>query len=693
MFTETTIRPREPRRNYLAAALLVSAAFSFNLMVFAPLDSYLSNAAEFWFGLNDILPVVGLAFLAVFAAGFLLCYLLPGRLRLVALAVTFSATLAMYIQGSFLMGGYPLLDGEPIDWGGMKTTAVYNTLIWLIVFALPMVLAFAREKMFKTFASAVSGIIIGIGVLTLTFSLVTTPWPTGNNVYLSTEGQFNIPKKGAVVTVLSDTFESGYLERALKEYPELKDDLAGFIFYPDTAGISTLTYLSMATLMTGEVFPLGKDMKSGMADCFQKTGFYSRMREYGYDVRYYTENNFMDESYTGDIANLVADSSSASPASVKMVSKYLYKYTLFRDMPHLLKKYFLVDNAAFDFAQRLSDSPIYLVDDDVFYDTLKKDGVTAAGGSEYILYHLNGMHAPNTHDKDFQKVTYKDDVPYAERRYQESLGQLTLFKEFIARLKAAGCYDDTTLIFTADHGHQNRFNPVFMIKPAGETAPFRINNAPISLVTDYLPLIEDLAAGQGLESEFFAIPDNQPRDRYVYNYTTRGGYGKTAVSRSKIKVDGHAGDKDAYVVWQDEYFDNSGALPVIKPGDPIPLTEDSAYALVLGFSAKSAPFSRTATVTCDFGSVPEQMDAKLAVQRVFGSSQRLKIEANGCTLYDAAVAESAVYVTFKIGRSAFKDGKLTLAFTFPDAVKNNDDTEILERVRFDSFVFGDLILK
>lgn len=690
-----TVNQSTDRRRFvqLGMSVLLSLGFSFNLFVFGPVEAYIGNATDFWFGLDAVLPAILVCFACFFLLPFAVCRMLRGRAREIAHCLLFSATVALYVQGNFLAGGYPILDGEAIDWGTMVGKGVINTVIWVVIFALPLAIWALRKNAAQLCLRIGALVILGLEVVTLGTLFATTQMPNGIQCYLSTEDMFDLSAQENVVVVLSDTFEASYMRRALEENPALENDLKDFIFYENTTGVSSLTYLSMSTLMTGEIFPVGADAVQGMRACFSQTDFYDVMHAAGYEVRYYTESNYMSPDQVGMIDNLVAHKVTLNREAKTSVSKLLYKFAFFRYAPHFMKPQFVVDTAAFGQAQALTDQPVYVPDDIQFDQDVRTRGFqTNREKKQYVLYHLNGVHAPYQWDRNLQRATYTDEVPYEDRRYEQALGQLQILKDVISQLKQAGVYDRTTLIFTADHGHQNRFNPVFMVKPAHADRDFALSQAPISMAEDYIPFLEDLAQGRGDQARLYQIPEDLERERYVYMFYSNGGYGSYNDSRSTIAVRGAADDLDGYEIIRDEYNDTGGKKKAYRLGDAIDFDPSAPNAVIQGVFYKE-PYSRTATMDLQLAQEPPgDLDAHLKIDRICHGDQTLIVRAGETELFRQTLSPGADHVDFAVPAGCIQDRQLTLTFEFPDTVKRPDDTEGLPWFFFESFAFDTLTL-
>lgn len=676
--------------------VLLSLCFSFNLCVFAPLESYLANISEFWFSLVSFLPFIILVFLIIAALIFLTVFLLPKKLKLIAISLVFSATVGLYIQGNFLTKGYPSLNGEAIPWGQMYGKGIINTIIWIVVFALPIVIMFFKKDVFKSAIKFASIVIIGLEIVTLSTMLFTTDLskntPNVDKIYFSTENQFNFSKKENIIMIVSDTFESNYLERALTEFPELKKDLTDFTYYPDTTGVSTMSYLSMATLMTGSIYPTKGDLYDGMNTCYEDTSFFSSMHKNKFDVNYYTDSAYVSKKLFKNVDNVKSERVSTNVKSIKRVTTLLYKFSFFKYAPHFVKPIFVIDTAEFGKAQEDSGYPTYVFDDKKFLAQSKTQMKSDAKKRQYSLFHLAGIHAPHNADRNLEFIEHDHNVSYNDRRYEQSLGQIKILKEFIQQLKDKNLYDNTTLIYTADHGHQNRFNPVFMIKPKDEHSEFKQSTAPISQVADLIPFIRDLASGKGKDSEIYTVDSNMPRERFVYNYIGKNfDYAKENIVRSKISVNGKANDINSYQILSDDFVPSDRTPTNYDLGDEIQFASSPKNAITYGAFKNGEPYSKTVIIETSLKKpTTNDLIAKLKINKVFGERQRLIIQMDGTDVFNQTIEKGANQISFSIPNSKIKDGKIHLTMYCVDALRNTSDNDSLEWTRFNSFSFDSL---
>jgi len=298
------------KKDYRNLILLLAICFSFNLFIFAPFESYIANAGKFWFGPVIFVPAFILMFLISTAICFAICRFLPKKVKWISVALIFAMTLGFYIQGNFLASGYPLLDGEEIPWHKLTSKGIVSIIVWVIIMAICFVLMFLKKNIFKNVVKVLSALILTIQIITLTFLCFTTEMPFGEKTYLSIVEEFNLSSEENIIVFVADTFEAGHMERAINEFPELKEQLKDFTFFKNTTGVGPFTYLSMVTFLSNEIFPVGKGYYAGLRESIDKSTFYEEMHEVGYDVNYYTESGFIHGKCKDKVDNLeIAESS------------------------------------------------------------------------------------------------------------------------------------------------------------------------------------------------------------------------------------------------------------------------------------------------------------------------------------------------------------------------------------------------
>ena len=143
------------RRLLPGLALAFSAGFL--LFLYAPLELYLTNPLEFWFTAGQMLPYA-LALFACTALFLALLFVLADRLGeklyTALAALGFLGVVCTWIQGSFLVGNLPAMNGTPVDWGAHPGARLASLLLWVVAAALiALALRLLGAARFRTLAA------------------------------------------------------------------------------------------------------------------------------------------------------------------------------------------------------------------------------------------------------------------------------------------------------------------------------------------------------------------------------------------------------------------------------------------------------------------------------------------------------------------------------------------------------------
>ena len=142
----------------LIPAYILLFAFCFMFFIYEPITMYATNINDFWFDLGIMLKPVSLIFISVFLIGSLLCTLFYFinhkfskevplyQIVLLCFAICFFAT---YIQGNYLIGNLPVLDGSTIVWTFYGKENCITGMIWMVLILISIVMV-KKVKLEKT---------------------------------------------------------------------------------------------------------------------------------------------------------------------------------------------------------------------------------------------------------------------------------------------------------------------------------------------------------------------------------------------------------------------------------------------------------------------------------------------------------------------------------------------------------------
>lgn len=538
----------------LLLAFSVNAFGTLMLLFFSPLEIYMGNYISFRFALGEIWWLLLGTALAVAVVVSLLEALLPWRLNLILTALAFAGGLCCYIQSAFLNGHMGSLTGEEdVYSAGLR---LGNLAVWggiVLVMGVLLVVFFCLKKT----AVLKKGIIFLSVALTamqltafVTSALSLDAQP--KDMYLSDKGQFALAKGKNTLVFIIDSLDQSMMGEAMGLYPDMLDGLEGFTYFPNATSTHSRTFPSIPYLLTGEMAYGDVPYTDYINSAFEKSEFLPSLKARGYDIGLYTDVPYIGVSADAYVSNYV--SSGDEELSVKNLLKQMGKISLYRNAPYAIKSRFKYDNAQVN-AQVVPVEDVCIASDDVrFFEKLQRGGVvvTTDYDNAFRFYHFFGPHDGCSIDANGQYSTEMD--------FNAAIrGNFRIIQEYVADMKAAGIYEDATIIITADHGYSwprgtaedplkvaCPMNPVLLVKPAGAAAePVKTSLAPVA----HADLFATIAQAAGVDTApyggktVFDFAEGEARQRYYYNHAFYHDVDGEVAMREYL-IDGDARDYD-----------------------------------------------------------------------------------------------------------------------------------------------------
>ncbi len=495
---------------YLLLLLLVTYA------LLCPLEIYVGNKDELLFSISDFLPILlGIAAVGIIL-GTLIFSVLPEKIYKPLYVLTFAFALMSYIQNMFLNSTLMRDDGGKMEWDKLQGKMVANTIIWVVVFAIVIVLSLTILK--KNYIKVYSYIALAITFLELTAiasMLLSNPWkkPEDAHFSLSGEYQYSLASGDNIVILILDRYSNGHFESLMEDHPEYLGKFKDFTYYNNMDSHYAYTFPAVQHLLTGvdkdiDVNDLKKEDGSSYKDwneCAWSSNkcreFYKTIHDKGYSLNFY----YSVEAYAmfGDMDNLVGkvDNASCVPLHIDkgLTVRLLEKMSLYKCLPYAVKPKFEVMSTSFS-GTASYEIGVSDYQNATFYRNLCdrgltiEDKITTGTGQEcnnlINIIFIEGIHEPYTLGAD------GSEVPESESNLEiTKQGLDVIVDKYIQELKDQGRYDNTTIIITSDHGWAPEYldpQPVFLIKMAGEThASMITTDAPVSS-DDFMPTILDI---------------------------------------------------------------------------------------------------------------------------------------------------------------------------------------------------------
>lgn len=496
-----TIKGKTPGDWILGApdSLYVCFALAATVCVLVPSDVYLVNAKELWFGLTDMLRYLVPSAFAVFTVLSVIYFILPNQsLKAWFTALVLGLLLGFWLQSYVINLDYGVLDGRTIQWDSYKKEAVLNTAAWIACIMLPFI-ALRKWKAEKFCKMAKR-----VGVVLLIMQLFSVLYVAGlqgeakdkaaDNVILTTEEEFTVSSKDNIIVFLLDAFESKTFREIQQKNPELIKKFNGFTYYPDATSYFGHTDYSLPQMLTGIPYTNQGTYSNYLKQSWKGNPFYKLLRNKNYDIRLYTFDSFMLGA-EGNIDNLQKTKYVVNHE----VFKHFMDLSLFREMPHLLKKHYVIYSVVLrnPVIENKKMEP-YKQNDVVFYNKMKNGLQFRDDKNCFRFYHLNGAHEPYTMTADIKRVKVGSGV----NQHDQAIGALRIVLEYMEMLQKNKLYNNTTFVILADHGkHASTVTaPLVLIKqPNAPDRPLAVRRNPIS----YNGLHATLLKRFGAESESF----------------------------------------------------------------------------------------------------------------------------------------------------------------------------------------------
>lgn len=433
-------------------------AFVFTFIMFGPFELYIANISYLVFGIKQLLPPIIIAGIIILAVFTVLFALLRGKIFNAVVSIVIGITIAGYIQGNYINIDHGTLDGTGIVWQDFKWQMLVNLFVWAAIILVPVIFCYFSRDIWKSFVRIVSLVLVAMQVFGAVYLVIKSAYQINSNIsgdgYFECSEQFKVSKNKNTIVFLLDRMDKKYMDELLKRDPSLCEKLSGFTYYKNFTGSYSRTFPSVAYLLSGVKYDYDIPSAEYMKKAMSESNFFGALQAAGYESRLYTDTQYVTgsvESFNGTVKNAKSTEGKAKPMKIlsAMLNLSAYRYS-----PEAMKPYFHIytDNIAQKYILGNEDGSIYTVDDAEFYAAFRKKGITTEDNAgSFVFYHLQGAHDPFTMNEKGEAVTL-DYLNYEESMYKQIRGDFKMILSYIKQLKAAGVYDNTTIIITADHG-------------------------------------------------------------------------------------------------------------------------------------------------------------------------------------------------------------------------------------------------
>lgn len=448
--------------------IIMSLVISFMFCLYEPIITYAANTDDYWFSfktliLNNLLLFLLLFFVVmIFSAIVYILSLLFKKKKVysIYLILLFVAFIATYIQGNFLAGSLPTLDGSPIIWSNYTKDGVISIAMWCLLLSISIFLFIKYKEKIFTYMKYIS-----LAVFAMLFVSLCTTLLSNKDIYVNkgtitatNENLTNLSQNKNFLILLVDMVDSKTFANVLDEM-NMEDIFKDFTYFPDTLSAYPFTRESIPFILSGEWFEEQKSFNDYYNEALNNSKFLNELKKQNYDL-----NIYESELNWTDMKALEVNNIKAIDFAINKISLYKqeFKYILFKYLPFPLKKYSKVEWMDYKLCRKenLDSSNLFNMDNKINYDLL--DEINIQKNNYFHFLHVDGGHYPWNSDSNFNKIengTYEQKIE----------STIKVIDKYIKRIKEANLYDNSVIIVLADHGNNGydsvgRQNPILYIK-------------------------------------------------------------------------------------------------------------------------------------------------------------------------------------------------------------------------------------
>lgn len=533
------MKEKEKQKKDWLPGVLMAAAISFLLFLYAPVDLYCSNIDEFWFDFDVLLRMAAMMFgisLVTLTLLYLLAAWIHPYLYRIGLAVGLAVLLITYVQGNFLVGNLPVLDGTSISWEDYSTLRMESVILCIVVLAIVVLLFLLLKKQLFgkacMYISACLSLMLLVTAITEVFG--SDALEPKLKLQISTKNEFVMSGEQNFVIFILDAADSREFSYLLEQNPEYRDIFADFTYYENTVGAYSCTRYAVPYILSGKWYECDTSFEEYMEDLYNTSPLIEELENRNYRIGLYEPDLHAQNNDVLRFDNIFE--AEFKVKSYLGMARQELKLVGYRYAPYWLKKYCVLKQAAFDEQLEAGEGSGEItasMENRVFLDHLNAGGITVDDTeNSFKFIHLEGAHSPYVYDAEVNIIDESQGT-YA----QNMEASVTLAERYLSALKKSGTYDNTAIIVMSDHGFNRDIdnadmgdNPfmrqcgLLLIKGVGETHDtMQISEAPVSY-EDLQEAYRRLLDGAWSDAVFDCREGEQRDRRYLWYAVTDEDY-------------------------------------------------------------------------------------------------------------------------------------------------------------------------
>ena len=446
--------PENKRTGYAMATALFA-----NALLFPALFIYLGNVDYFASSITQLLKFFVVLFAVVLLFTMVLLAVCGAKQRRVVSLLLATCSILFWVQGTFLIWDFGVLDGSAIDWQKHRLQLWIDVLVWGVGVGITLLLI-RNNRSSWVMQCALLMFIVQAASATVKFLALPSDDVALAQKRASADALQDVvdfSKNQNVLHILIDAFQADVFED-LVNAPELKDgydqSFDGFVYYRETLGVFPRTKYSVPASLSGQAYD-NKTEHGYIETVMAGDTILSAARDNQFEIDIVTDGNARFLQYSKWPHNNIFDLKDLLTSGKELQeSALLVDLALLRILPGGLKK--IIYNS-----QQWRVSKAFMRDSEhlmyeYFTSALFMNYLTSNMSAERVTPVYKFLHLMNTHGPlvATKECRYAGGVyPHVRETYMFTAKcTLDMLSNLFAKMKTLGIYDDALIVLHADHG-------------------------------------------------------------------------------------------------------------------------------------------------------------------------------------------------------------------------------------------------
>ncbi len=493
--------------------IFLSLWFSFMIFLYEPINMYASNMNDFWFDIYSFFPIIikqFLFFFIILSIFFIIIRKIHINLYKFFTISFLILVICSYIQGNYLIGSLPPIDGLWINFDIYKTEKLISLLLW--IFTIGIVLFCLYKFKFNKIEKATMYISLAVIVMLSTslISFITKEhfFDNKNNYYATTKNYNNISSDKNFYIFLIDAASSTKFAEGIDRNGDVKEILKDFTYYPDTTSTYIFTMFSIPYILGGEYYLNDSDFGEYFTRQIDESKLLKTLEDEGYELNIYEDGELAN--YRGNNITKFKNIDNLFTIDEKELFNQEMIYILHKYLPYQLKWRAKANNFSLSKTKKSKCYQTFFDNNILNYNLIKENELNVVDNKNFQFVHIEGAHSPYRYDKNVNEIdngTYEQNID----------ASVTILKAYLDRLRNSEYYDNSVIIIMADHGYGDkeieRSNPILYIKGFNERHDYNISNKKVSF-ENYQDAYQQLIKGDKTNQLFKNIDNSKRRILY-----------------------------------------------------------------------------------------------------------------------------------------------------------------------------------